>query len=103
MELTTTTVDDYDSNSCTGTVLVNCGGYLEFYYDANGQFDYRVVNGRRSLMEAEEMDAELANALPASSRGGAAVAGGPFSLEEGVKEEDGTSSGLRGGAKGSKK
>lgn len=32
-------------SSCDGTVLVPCNGYLQFFYDENGNFDYMVDGG----------------------------------------------------------
>jgi hypothetical protein len=86
--------------SCWGTVLVGCDGELDFYYGPNGEFDYQVINSRRGLVEGVEVDAELADILPSSSRGRAASSPS-FSLEDGVTEGV-TSSSLRGGAKGPK-
>jgi hypothetical protein len=90
--------DDYSRDSCLGTVLVSCGGYLEFYYGPDGTADYLVNNtvARRSLSmmdTAQELEAAYNETL---------------GFEEGVTSSSGlrgvtSSSGLRGGAKGSKR
>jgi hypothetical protein len=66
-----------DRNSCWGTVLVECHGLLEFYFDENGNYAYFVLSG----------DAVAAAAASSSAQ------------EEGVVG-NGTIGGLRG-AKGS--
>jgi hypothetical protein len=97
-------------DSCWGTVWVPCGDFLEFYFDANGQYNYQVISRRRRrrrrlVMKAEAVETaeEEEDALPSlsslitsdravadaasSSLGDAAVNGINTS----------TSSGLRGG------
>jgi hypothetical protein len=81
--------DDYSRDSCFGTVLVSCGGYLEFYYGPDGNADYLVNNtvARRSLSmmdTAQELEADYNETL---------------GIEEGVT----SISRLRGGAKGSRR
>jgi hypothetical protein len=99
-------------DSCWGTVMVNCGGELDFYYGPNGEFEYRVYSNRRDLMmEAGPVEAGAVE-LSTSTRGGATNAGGSFSLEEAVKDvvtttttttKSSSGSSLRGGATGSKR
>jgi hypothetical protein len=92
--------DDANAHSCSGYVNVPCGGELEFYYGPNGSQEFKISNGRRSLMnEADAAKAVVAGALPSPSIGAAADVA--TSMEERVK--DATSSSLRGGAKGSKR
>jgi hypothetical protein len=95
-------------DNCWGTVMVNCGGELDFYYGPNGEFEYRVYSNRRDLM----MEAGAVELLSTSTRGGATNAGGSFSLEDAVKDvvttttttkSSSSSSSLRGGATGSKR
>jgi hypothetical protein len=100
-------------DSCWGTVMVNCGGELDFYYGPNGEFEYRVYSNRRDLMmEAGPVEAGAVELLSTSTRGGATNAGGSFSLEEAVKDvvtttttttKSSSGSSLRGGATGSKR
>jgi hypothetical protein len=93
--------DDANAHSCSGYVNVPCGGELEFYYGPNGSQEFKISNGRRSLLnEADAAKAEVAGVLPSPSMGGGA-ADVASSLEDRVN--DATSSSLRGGAKGSKR
>ena len=87
--------DDHPSDSCYGTVLVPCGGYLEFYFGPGHEYDYLVNNGRRSrsltIMELEATDEEEDGVKEDTAR---------FS---GSSSSSSSSSRLRGGAKGSKR
>jgi hypothetical protein len=104
------------NNNCYGTVLVECGNTLKFFFNSKGQYDYcNHINCRydginegddrigRTLMEAEaEADVEkeeFLSSLLIASGGGVADFPLPPSLGEGVES---MSSSLRG-VKGSKR
>jgi hypothetical protein len=97
-------------DSCWGTVWVPCGDFLEFYFDANGQYNYQVISRRRRrrrrslVMKTEAVKtAEEEDVLPSLSSlitSDRAVAdAASSSLGDAAVNEitTSTSSGLRGG------
>jgi hypothetical protein len=58
-----------NTHNCYGTVRVPCNNVLQFFYDANGHYDYSVVSGGLSDDGGGSSSAQVEGGNEGTSRG----------------------------------